>query len=212
MPDGSDGCREETEDGIQLSASYCETWLTTLTDYSIIRDDNQSWSEIKMLDFSDFQNLEAAGAFPNLALAVGLSRCLYLKPTAPGCTDRYPWPYQADRSDSEFATSVDISLNASRLIELGVGVSPPGLPGGDEYPNRSDVLFNTCQTINNRAYQTLVHEAGHALGIGSFSDGHPFDDDSPFTSMSTEHQLRCSPHPLDILAIYALYQTPRATR
>ena len=65
----------------------------------------------------------------------------------------------------------------------------------------------------------MVHEAGHALGLSEFSYEKP-------TSWKVAHSMvlesvmnydgetevpepDCSPHPLDIMAIYALYQTLR---
>ena len=61
----------------------------------------------------------------------------------------------------------------------------------------------------------LVHEAGHALGITygperQYPEGkegdrhHPTVEDA---AMSYELTPDCSPHPLDVMAIYALYQT-----
>ena len=84
------------------------------------------------------------------------------------------------------------------------------------------------------AYHTAVHEAGHALGISgisnlllwqSYEDAHPTIPDSALNyDYETESQRPvlkhpdtqtdfsepdCSPHPFDILAIYALYQKAR---
>ena len=78
------------------------------------------------------------------------------------------------------------------------------------------------------AYEVLVHEAGHALGIRdatSITSG--WDDRSLWQHPSIYESLMsyegivlrtglaasrlpndpdCSPHPLDILAVYAMYQ------
>ena len=79
------------------------------------------------------------------------------------------------------------------------------LTGGDK------IEFNTCPDYPsgrksadyNRPYSTFVHEAGHALGIG-----HP--DKFTFRDSIVNYIFNepdCSPHPFDILAIYALYQS-----
>ena len=88
------------------------------------------------------------------------------------------------------------------------------------------VSFNTCVTANSRLYADLIHEAGHALGIGGLPDedaeikNHPplvdsvvnYNENSEvlLNVVGGKANLRepdCSPHPLDIMAIYALYQT-----
>ena len=68
------------------------------------------------------------------------------------------------------------------------------------------ILFNTCPHTSDRynyPYSSLVHEAGHALGI---YPGHPEMPDS-IMNYSGQTEPDCSPHPLDIMAIYALYQS-----
>ena len=78
--------------------------------------------------------------------------------------------------------------------------------------------FNKCLgTSDNKAYGLLVHEAGHVLGVtrvdnamdnsGDYIRSHPFKVASPLTAMSYQLELRCSPHPFDIMAINALYQS-----
>ena len=109
-----------------------------------------------------------------------------------------------------------------------------GVPGGDsghaDWPDRGDVVFNSCPDPSQsvHAYATLIHEAGHVLGITSaadrdpnvpdYTDGHPNIADSV---MNYDWKIRerymnpsfsepdCSPHPFDIMAIYAIYQTYR---
>ena len=88
------------------------------------------------------------------------------------------------------------------------------------------VSFNTCVTANSEFYADLIHEAGHALGIGGLPEenayikNHPplvdsvvnYNEESEvlLNVVGGKANLRepdCSPHPLDIMAIYALYQT-----
>ena len=104
----------------------------------------------------------------------------------------------------------------------------------------SNAKFNTCKSTagsvsaddEGSAYATMVHEAGHALGIrggsssGWVQSGHPQVPDSVMNyddiavaenpSMAPEErgdfdpdfrERDCGPHPLDQMAIYALYQT-----
>ena len=88
--------------------------------------------------------------------------------------------------------------------------NPPEIPGTDTSVDIGDVLFNTCRTTNPALYGVLVHEAGHVLGIRSVADGdsaHPYVAGATYSTMTTGHGIRCAPHPLDILAVYALYQS-----
>ena len=67
----------------------------------------------------------------------------------------------------------------------------------------------------------MVHESGHALGLSNFSwrnpigtsVAHPSIPDSVMNYDSEVPQISnepdCSPHPFDIMAIEALYQTLR---
>lgn len=83
---------------------------------------------------------------------------------------------------------------------------------GNEDFSTDDVRFNTCLTSDDRpysAYSTVVHEAGHVLGI---SGGHPSVYDAVMNydwlvGGPLFEEPDCSPYPLDIMAIYALYQT-----
>ncbi len=80
--------------------------------------------------------------------------------------------------------------------------------------------FNPCPNTNdnyNNPYSSLVHEAGHALGIRAASkkaadsrlQGHPSITDSimNYSTVTGVVEPDCSPHPLDIMAIYTIYQT-----
>ena len=60
------------------------------------------------------------------------------------------------------------------------------------------------ETVSATLYPALVHEARHALGIGIGND--PVHSRGPSSVMSEDiNQFNnCGPHPLDILAIYAM--------
>ena len=66
---------------------------------------------------------------------------------------------------------------------------------------------------NNSAFQSLVHEIGHALGIGGGPNGHSLtgvgvvgETDHVSSVVNRREEADCAPHPLDIMALYALYQ------
>ena len=84
------------------------------------------------------------------------------------------------------------------------------IPGPDESVDRDDVQFNKCLVENHKAYAVLVHEAGHALGIRqdtqSQSSAHPTVSDSVMTA-NLNAAFGCSPQPLDVMVMYALYQS-----
>ena len=140
--------------------------------------------------------------FEGLAKYLGVHSCIFL-PDKKSCT--VPRPID----DTGIAYTIDILLNQNHT---DVGINPPD-------PLDDDIRFNRCpSTMNNRiAYHILVHEAGHALGILADTSNfipervnhHPLHEDSKDTVMSDNHEdvYRCSPHPLDLLAMYALYQT-----
>ena len=110
--------------------------------------------------------------------------------------------------------SVDILVNQER------DNTPLDMP--------TDVRFNTC--IGNgdyTNYELMVHEAGHALGLSNrlswsndwelYARDHStiqdsvmnYDDDvidNQMTDGTIRYEKDCSPHPFDILGIYALYQ------
>jgi len=80
----------------------------------------------------------------------------------------------------------------------------------------ANASFNKCRNqgddVDRSAYGDFLHEAGHVLGIGGAGSGHPGDPtpsqyfDSVMDYNSDDAQPSCAPYPLDIMAIYALYQ------
>ena len=84
--------------------------------------------------------------------------------------------------------------------------------------------YAKCSTDSgHKAYEVLIHETGHALGIrrlkindtsDEFKIGHPFNGGSRDTVMANFHVgsdgnlgFKCFPHPFDVMAMYALYQS-----
>ncbi len=122
-------------------------------------------------------------------------------------------------------TTTDVTYNddGDQIISHDIKVrssyfegSPLMFPGIDKVASKDDIRFNACPwsspSIDWLRYKSLVHEAGHALGIGYGTDGmgqdrhHPQIEDA-LMSYSTPDDYDCSPHPFDIMAIFALYQT-----
>ncbi len=99
-----------------------------------------------------------------------------------------------------------------------------GAAGAAGSPTNTDIRFNACGDAHEE-YELIVHEAGHALGLSGFSIydlpieyaryvmAHPAIPDSvmnynhevPVFQVSEEPD--CSPHPFDVMALFALYQT-----
>ena len=77
------------------------------------------------------------------------------------------------------------------------------------------IAFNTCPNTTDKyniPYGSLVHEAGHALGVGGGRDGVLQEKHHPNVHIKSAimsygpGEPQCSPHPLDIMAIFAIYQ------
>lgn len=154
------------------------------------------------------------------------------------------------RQASNELRGVDLTLNKSLFGDTPE--SPAGSSASDP-----PVVFNTCLDAGSPktkdegffAYATMVHEAGHALGLSNFSyaalfegtvasslperlrDLLNFDEDQqpyevahptiPDSAMNYDQNEKirhpgvgtsfsepdCSPHPFDLMAIFALYQS-----
>ena len=99
----------------------------------------------------------------------------------------------------------------------------PGDPnepgGGDRFAARHEVRFNSCRPLIDAgnsefltAYGTVLHEVGHVYGIGRMFGASEDDPDHPTIGGATTNYISeadCSPHPFDIMAMYALYQTEK---
>ena len=114
---------------------------------------------------------------------------------------------------------VHVLINKERVEE---GDRQLDIPGGNTTFHEDDVRFNTCREFPGnpdfRNYELMVHEAGHALGLSGFRLGHitfaetPHAERHPSIAGSVlndpeDEEPDCSPHPMDKLAIFALYQS-----
>ena len=95
---------------------------------------------------------------------------------------------------------------------------PLRFPGKDRMAGRGDVLLSSCAETED-LYQTLLHEAGHALGIAGGRTGtgqaryHPNKQiiDIAMSYGAGNLLLACAPHPPDVMAPYAICQTVDST-
>ena len=167
---------------------------------------------------------------------------------ATGCTTSDS--YGTDRGGKS-ATAADIYLNWDRLTD--VSGDRTSYDAGTLNPGMENIQFNQCHSppgtsLDSRAFELVIHEAGHALGMsgaspprslaqgtidlinallrGALSDlidrfggddvdyttSHPTVASTVlnYASFEKEHGVEgepdCFPHPLDVLAINALYQ------
>ena len=111
---------------------------------------------------------------------------------------------------------VNVRLDNDSLDVPGNVLSPP---------NPDDTRFNQCRRVNPddsfENYETMVHESGHALGLSGFeykkfASEEPAHSYIPDSVMNYNHNIDqitdepdCSPHPFDVMALEALYQTVR---
>lgn len=186
----------DQEDMVREAIANSHKWA------DFLREDRM-YNEVIGIDFNDptgpdYDVLKQAAVSWEIASILGLETCVF--GDAPAC--------------AYLPTRVPLFLTRSRTTDIVIRL--------DKFAGASlaipDVKFNSCDAPQERPYATLVHEAGHALGIRGKSplvgpvnqnDLHPIIPDSVmnYDSFTGVTEPDCSPHPLDILAIYALYQT-----
>ena len=218
-----------TQFGQKLSPAelaQLQQYLMSLDILTSAQVDDKEANEIIMIDNYEggtYERLEVMGLFSELSKVwglqyeLGLVECVFA-PTA--CAARVHY-----YDDKGWVT--DIILAESRF-GMGPFNIPGGFdPGGGVTVDRGDVQFNTCDAPALGLYEVLVHEGGHALGIRGggvaagwdkgILAGHPsiYESVMSYESVALRTGVEdsklpndpdCSPHPLDVLAIYALYQ------
>ena len=179
--------------------------------------DDEEYNEVIMVDdttgvYAEFKEI---GIFPEFASELGFAGCAFDADTLACAVSRHV--------DTQTGYITDILLRRVKNK-----YAPSVMPGGDNIVERSDVKLNICPTGPGfKTYATLIHESGHVFGIrGGAEDpdwipemkGHPTISNTVMNYEDRNLKARgptyklpiepdCSPHPLDIMAIYAIYQT-----
>ena len=181
-------------------------------------------NEVYMVDTSGWTIKEKVVA---VAANKKLFSCIVGRPGSDGAqacviSKRY-WDISKGAGDVLDDGSVDVLVNVSISRTNSFDVD---IPGDDTATGNDDVTFNVCQHASGqsedfRNYRTLLHEAGHALGLSDFFHIRPFSSvvahsritdsvmnyntDVGFSNYWGEPD--CSPYPMDIMAIRTLYET-----
>ena len=227
----STGLVEMTPSDETTSPTPCKVYVDA--PFSMITSHKNDVNEVFMVhEDSLSEGLE----YGHYLLENYLFTCVY---EAPACVISQAY-YDTEDPERDLAHyAVDVLISKTRLDRINTltpGSTVQNIPGTDRTPHRNDVLFHHCTTLAGKVgdyypYETLVHEAGHALGISgfrrlaltskrqSYEMSHPTVYDSV---MNYDNELwanrdsngvvirdepDCSPHPFDIMAIFALYQT-----
>ena len=164
--------------------------------------------------------------------------------TAPACvlSDGYGLLTGGAGPELPASGSTDMLLNRGWLSSEHSDYAPlipgSGLPMGNKDHDHKDVRFNTCQPIQRTdganiyfPYSTVLHEAGHTLGLSGYNIAdvtllrfyemsHPTipesvmnydyevsDNHDPVTGDFIRTEPNCAPYPFDLMALHALYQT-----
>ena len=187
-----------------------EGFIGTLGTYTFALDKDRELNEISAIDESVSPHMYYAkiAASSELSEVFGFLNCT--SPKVAGCALHYSG-----------SLTTDIFLNVQSFVDKGASLDIP-----DDHlwhPRRNLVLPDACGTVS-RAYETIVHEAGHAVGIGGGRGTGQGRSNHPtvfFSIMNYQNEpfvvsngtiLRpietdCAPYPFDIMAIYSLYQT-----
>ena len=169
---------------------------------------DEALNEVLMFDDVTNDSVLDEAAFREISERVGHGWC---SKNATGCAD----PVRK----GGVIVSTDIRLRRSAhdeelIIDFYPNYSSSAMPEENREPDPGDVQFNYCSAAHF-AYSTLVHEACHFLGIGYGNDvlgqrrhhANLFDMQDATMTYGVPYYFSCSPQPLDIMAMYALYQT-----
>ena len=216
------------EDKIGHIEEYIRTAIQT--GVAQLRSDDAATNEVKMMnDVNGVEGyLETQGLFTEISTDIGQQRNCWYRALRDPTTDaiimnadgRTIWeradevlmcyaPHVVgilDADDNPLGVehrSGDIFIRRSKFNSPGP-VDPLLIPG-------ATARFNRCGNdadVGDSAYKAFLHEVGHALGIGG--GGRPGGHTEKGVNSVMNEMLQdadCAPHPVDIMALYALYQT-----
>ena len=186
-----------------------EGFIGALSTYTYALDKDRELNEIASIDETAAPHKSYGGiaASPELSEVFGFLDCT--SPKAGGCA-----LYHSNMT-------TDIFLNVQSFVDKGASLD---IPDNHIWHPRPNLVFPDACLPHSPAYETLVHEAGHAIGIGGGEGasqvrrGHPFIpysimnyDNLVYVNVDTNPEKSseddCAPYPFDILAIFSLYQT-----
>ena len=175
-------------DGEALIKRFHDSGVNSLVIDDEFKTKDAKKSEIMMIRDGDWSDEDhVVYAFSKFGGKIGLGGC------SGGCA-------QASKVGS--TTSTDIYLRESYHVTDGQGILRSVIQTGAP----KQIHFNKCpgtSVLYHKPYSSIVHEAGHAIGLG-----HPDEDQVKAAIMSYYTELpQCAPHPLDVMSIYALYQS-----
>ncbi len=172
------------------------------------------FNEVVVVDDVD-EPLKVAAVFDEVSRLVGHGICPV---GSGGCA----YPGEFELPNGNVVETTDILLWHSTFRsgeEEHVTYIIPELPEGYDglRPQKDDIMFETCGELDGLGvalmYRRLIHEAGHALGIfgGTKTRGedfhHPYIADSQLSNYRYKDLgYQCGPLPLDVMAMYAMYQ------
>ena len=174
-------------------------------------EDSHKYSEVYMFDDMSLGPLIRAYVFRDIAGDIGYGIACWFNPSGAWAETRMCTGSIYDDESNVESTDIIVRRGA---YDAGLWSSlETGELSDDLRLPVTDARFGTCFNDGSddwkSAYTDMVHEVGHLIGIA----GHPgFSDtvmnyDNLLSDKRRQKEPDCTPHPIDIMAVYALYQT-----
>ena len=154
-----------------ITVSYIDEFIRTLTFLGDFHRQDDDFNEILMVDI-DLHRLTMfkGDELDEFSISLGLDACIF-EEKAYACA-------------SGTIRGIDIfGIRLPRIDILGKPFTTDIQLRSDRYENTNltlpSVSFNTCVTANSELYADLIHEAGHALGIGGLPEEDAYIENHP---------------------------------